>query len=94
SLLARWQAGTGPLVTNLLHQTVRLEDDRTRYFLQLLDGARTIAEIVADMTKTFGPTTEITRADDGEPMEPLVLSTGDGVARSLAMVGKLGLLVG
>jgi len=94
SLLARWQAGTGPLVTNLLHQTVRLEDDRTRYFLQLLDGTRTIAEIVTDMTETFGATIEITRTDNGEPMEPLVLSTGDGVARSLAMVGKLGLLVG
>ncbi|MBR1220447.1 class I SAM-dependent methyltransferase [Bradyrhizobium sp. U87765 SZCCT0131] len=94
SLLARWQAGTGPLVTNLLHQTVRLEDDRTRHFLQLLDGSRTVAQIVTEMTAAFGSTTEIERSENGQPIEPLLLSTSDGVARSLAMVGKLGLLVG
>src|SRR5262249_25513217 len=94
SLLARRQAEMSPLVTNLLHQTVQLEDDRTRDFLQLLDGTRTIEQIVTEMIAKFGPNVRIERTDDaGKPAEPLLLSTRDGVARSLAMVGKLGLLV-
>ncbi|MCP3368513.1 class I SAM-dependent methyltransferase [Bradyrhizobium cajani] len=94
SLLARRQAQTGPLVTNLLHQTVQLEDDRTRDFLQLLDGARTIDQITAEMTERFGPTIRVDQKDiAGQPAEPLLLSTRESVQRSLAMVGKLGLLV-
>ena len=94
SLLARKQSQTSPHVTNLLHQTVQLEDDRTRHFLQLLDGLRTIDQITADMTEAFGPTIRIEQKDgDGKPIEPLLLSTRESVERSLAMVGKLGLLV-
>jgi methyltransferase-like protein/trans-aconitate methyltransferase len=94
SLLARRQAETSQLVTNLLHQTVRLEDDRTRHFLHLLDGTRTVEQIITEMTEKFGQTTRVERTDDAnQPAEPLLLSTRDGVARSLAMVGKLGLLV-
>lgn len=94
SLLARKQAQTGPLVTNLLHQTVRLEDDRTRHFLQLLDGTRTIDQIVIEMTERFGPISRIEQTDrDGQPAEPLLLSGRENVDRSLAVVGKLGLLV-
>ena len=94
SLLARRQAQTGPLVTNLLHQTVQLEDDRTRDFLQLLDGARTIDQITAEMTERFGPTIQVDQKDSaGKPADPLLLSTRESVQRSLAMVGKLGLLV-
>ncbi|MCP1851244.1 MULTISPECIES: class I SAM-dependent methyltransferase [unclassified Bradyrhizobium] len=94
SLLARRQAQSGPLVTNLLHQTVQLEDDRTRHFLQLLDGSRTIEQITAEMTEIFGPTIQVKQLDDaGQPAEPLLLSTRQSVDRSLATVGKLGLLV-
>ncbi|MFB9269885.1 methyltransferase regulatory domain-containing protein [Bradyrhizobium erythrophlei] len=94
SLLARRQAETGPLVTNLLHQTVQLEDDRTRHFVQLLDGSRTIDQIVTEMTEAFGPTTRVEQRDDaGQIAEPLLLSARESVQRSLAMVGKLGLLV-
>jgi hypothetical protein len=46
------------------------------------------------MTEAFGPTIRIERQDkDGKPAEPLLLSTRESVERSLAMVGKLGLLV-
>jgi methyltransferase-like protein len=94
SLLARRQSQTGPLVTNLLHQTVELEDDRTRHFLQLLDGVRTIDQITSEMAEAFGSTIRINQKDkDGKPAEPLLLSTRESVERSLAMVGKLGLLV-
>jgi hypothetical protein len=73
---------------------VQLEDDRTRHFLQLLDGLRTIGQITDDMTEAFGPTIRIEQQDkDGKPAEPLLLSTRESVERSLAMVGKLGLLV-
>lgn len=95
SLLARRQAQTGRLVTNLLHQTVQLEDDRTRDFLQLLDGTRSVDQIVAEMTERFGPTIRLEQTDSsGAPGEPLMLSIRDSVQRSLAMVGKLGLLAG
>lgn len=94
SLLARRQAQASPLVTNLLHQTVQLEDDRTRDFLQLLDGVRTIDQITAEMTDKFGPTIRVDQKDSaGISAEPLLLSTREGVRRSLAMVGKLGLLI-
>src|SRR3954452_1298690 len=94
SLLARKQSQTSPHVTNLLHQTVQLEDDRTRHFLQLLDGLHTIDQITAEMTEAFGSSIRIEQKDkDGKPVEPLLLSTRESVERSLAMVGKLGLLV-
>jgi methyltransferase-like protein/ubiquinone/menaquinone biosynthesis C-methylase UbiE len=94
SLLARRQAQTGPLVTNLLHQTVELEGERTRHFLQLLDGVRTIDQIIEEMTERFGPTARMDQSDGaGEPAEPLLRSSRESVLRSLAMVGKLGLLV-
>jgi hypothetical protein len=73
---------------------VRLEDDRTRHFLQLLDGTRTIDQIVIEMTEQFGPISGIEQTDrDGQPAEPLLLSGRENVDRSLAVVGKLGLLV-
>ncbi|WFU44328.1 class I SAM-dependent methyltransferase [Bradyrhizobium sp. CB82] len=94
SLLARRQAQTSSLVTNLLHQTVQLEDDRTRHFLQLLDGTRTIEQIIAEMTETFGSTTRVEPTDHTEQLaDPLLLSTRGSVERSLAVVSKLGLLV-
>ena len=94
SLLARRQSQSGPLVTNLLHQTVQLEDDRTRHFLQLLDGSRTTGEIVEEMTRTFGATIQVKQTDDtGKSSEPLLISTRESVDRSFATIGKLGLLV-
>jgi methyltransferase-like protein/trans-aconitate methyltransferase len=94
SVLARTQAQTGSQVTNLLHQTVQLEDDRTRYFLQLLDGSRTIDEITADMTGRYGTTIRLPQKDAaGQPMEPLELSIRAAVERSLALLGRLGLLL-
>jgi hypothetical protein len=46
------------------------------------------------MTERFGPTIQVDQKDSaGKPADPLLLSTRESVQRSLAMVGKLGLLV-
>lgn len=47
SPLARLQAASGATVTNLLHQRVVIEDERTRWLLTLLDGTRDVPEVVA-----------------------------------------------
>ena len=47
--LARRQAETGPVVVNLLHQSVRLENDDARYILRLLDGTRDFDQLVTEV---------------------------------------------
>jgi methyltransferase-like protein/2-polyprenyl-3-methyl-5-hydroxy-6-metoxy-1,4-benzoquinol methylase len=95
SLLARKQAETGTLLTNLLHHSVRLKDDRARHFLQLLDGTRTHEMIVAEMSRIISNTpgdfgTEPERAQHDTATD----AVGDDTNRSLGVVSKLGLLIG
>jgi methyltransferase-like protein/trans-aconitate methyltransferase len=90
SLLARKQAENGTLVTNLLHRPVRLEDDNARHFLQLLDGTRTVEQIVADMARILA---HAPHAADGKTAGALQPSPQDSVERSLKVISKLGLLV-
>jgi methyltransferase-like protein/trans-aconitate methyltransferase len=89
SALARKQAESGPIVTNQLHQAVRLEDERVRRFVQLLDGTRTVEAIVLEMSRILEsmPTTAETSSVEGT-------SVREEVERSLGVVSKLGLLVG
>ena len=47
SRLARRQAEAGPLVTNLRHVNITLQDAITRRFLTLADGTRTVDELAA-----------------------------------------------
>ncbi|HKR11875.1 MAG TPA: class I SAM-dependent methyltransferase [Pyrinomonadaceae bacterium] len=47
--LARLQAGEGPIITTLLHNNVRLEDDLGRQLLLLLDGKRNRTELLHDL---------------------------------------------
>ena len=49
SLLARKQSESDTLVTNLLHQSVRLEDEQACRILQLLDGTRNFEQLVAEI---------------------------------------------
>ncbi|WP_315832416.1 class I SAM-dependent methyltransferase [Bradyrhizobium prioriisuperbiae] len=89
SLLARKQAESGTLLTNVLHQAVRLADDRARYFLQLLDGTRTMEQLAAEMTDKFGDLPPAgNNSGDVSPQ-----SISERVQQSLATVSKLGLLV-
>jgi methyltransferase-like protein/SAM-dependent methyltransferase len=48
SPLARWQAGKGDVLTNLLHQSVRVEGDGLR-LLCLLDGKRNRGELAQEL---------------------------------------------
>ncbi len=66
SALARFQARTRTSVTNLKHQTVRLEDPLVRTFLELLDGTRdrmTIAREMAAALRAREPAAEALAAD-------------------------------
>jgi methyltransferase-like protein len=84
SPLARKQAETGLLVTNPLHRTVSMKDETVRQFLMLVDGTRTIDQLVADLN------TALARASRGAPMPAVTRQT---VEDNLGLLAKLGLLV-
>ena len=83
SRLARHQAQGDALVTNLHHDVVEL-DERMRRLLRLIDGTRTIDELVADLRAA---TVDLPLAAD----EPDL--TRENVEKCLAAAAKLGLLV-
>jgi SAM-dependent methyltransferase len=90
SPVARLQARTGSLITNLLHKSIAVEDEMTRKFLTLVDGTRTADDIV-DALSAF----RAGRRDEGP--------VGNGgaafqvsreiVAEKLATAARLGLLL-
>jgi methyltransferase-like protein len=84
SQLARKQAETATLVTNLRHLMVRLEDERVRRLLMLVDGTRCIDELVSDLREK---TADLPLGPD----EPAV--TREVVDRHLNLLAKLALLV-
>jgi SAM-dependent methyltransferase len=87
SLLARRQAASGTRVTNLLHGAVALDDPTVRRFVQLLDGTRTIDDLVADLQG--GLAADAHNPERGE--SPVI--TREDVERNLQAVLRLGLLV-
>ena len=90
SLLARKQAENGALLTNLLHGSVSLEHPIVRRFLILLDGSRTVEELVADLNAslTRDPPPGGEEAGDGAPMRV----TRAQVEQNLHLAAKLALL--
>jgi methyltransferase-like protein len=80
SSLARKQAESSSVVTNLLHRGVSMNDDTVRQFLMLVDGTRTVDQLVADLNAIFRRT--------GGPQV-----TEQGVLQNLGLLAKLGLLV-
>jgi SAM-dependent methyltransferase/methyltransferase-like protein len=82
SRLARHQAETGELITNLRHAHIVLEDEVARRFLRLVDGTRTIAELVRDLRAD-------TANQAGRGMDEI---TPEIVDRNLRVLGRLGLL--
>ena len=81
SPLARHQARSGQLVTNLRHTTVRLEDDLGRRLVALLDGTRDRAQLVDELRSFLGETGQ-------EVPEPL----DAGLERSLEGIARIALL--
>ena len=80
SFLARRQAETGLVVTNLRHRSVSLQDELVRTFLILLDGTRTVDELVSDLKVRVA----------GEAGATV---TRERVEEMLVIVAKLALLV-
>jgi len=80
SPVVRWQARRQPSVTNLRHETLRIDDPLARALLVLLDGTRTRPELV---------TAVATRLP-----EPERTSAGERVATYLSHFALHGLLVG
>jgi SAM-dependent methyltransferase len=90
SRLARRAAETGALITNLAHGTVILEDIAVRRFLPLVDGTRTVDELVADLAAALGGESSIGDASAEGPGKPEV--TRRSVERNLVTLARLGLL--
>jgi methyltransferase-like protein/ubiquinone/menaquinone biosynthesis C-methylase UbiE len=55
SPLARLQNRDGPVLTSLLYNTVKFEDEASRKLLELLDGTRTREMIAEDFSKAIEP---------------------------------------
>lgn len=91
SFLARKQSESDTLLTNLLHQSVRLEGDEERRIFQLLDGTRGFDELVAEISRQqptiHSPGSDLLRKTDRDRDVPATLKN------FLKIASKLGLLV-
>jgi SAM-dependent methyltransferase/methyltransferase-like protein len=86
SALSRLQARTLTTVTNLRHQSVRLEDPLVRTFLELLDGTRDRTAIAREMAASLRET---------DPAAPaLAADVEEGIARNFDRMSRLALLEG
>jgi SAM-dependent methyltransferase len=90
SLLARKQSEGDTLLTNLLHQSVRLEDEKACRILQLLDGTRTFGELVTEICRHRSLDGSVAE-DPSQAADPEAVSANLG--RFLNTASKLGLLV-
>ncbi|MFL5061608.1 MAG: methyltransferase regulatory domain-containing protein [Xanthobacteraceae bacterium] len=92
SLLARKQAETGPLLTNLRHCTVVLDDPISQRLLTLLDGTRTIDQLMSDLAAAAP---QIARkkgdGDGGASAAPII--SRENMERNLELLARLALLV-
>jgi methyltransferase-like protein len=84
SLLARKQAETSLIVTNALHRTVSMKDETVRQFLMLVDGTRTVDELVSDLKAV------VARSSQSESLPAVTRQTVD---QNLGLLARLGLLV-
>ena len=90
SLLARKQSESDTLVTNLLHQCVRLEDEQACKNLQLLDGTRSFEQLIAEVSRQRS-TAEVN--ESSLPTEADHVAASGTLKRFLDTASKLGLLV-
>jgi SAM-dependent methyltransferase len=85
SALARLQGLNSKRVTNLIHETVRLDDDLVRRLLYLLDGTRDRAAIDEEMDRFIRETAE-------PGADALLAALPAAIDRNLDRVAKLALL--
>ena len=85
NMLPRWQAQHNQLMTNLMHSLVAVEDDIARTFIPLVDGTRTIDQLVDDLRAALA-------SRPADPAAPAAEITRETVERNLRMMARLGLL--
>ena len=94
SLLARRQIESGPVVSNLRHARVVLNDPVARRFLVLVDGTRTADDLVRDLnaqlTATGGSDRHALLVE--HQMRPLFVSR-EQVDENLRILARLALLI-
>jgi SAM-dependent methyltransferase len=90
SPLARKQSESDTLVTNLLHQSVRLEDEQACRILQLLDGTQTFEQLVSEICRER---TAIEPREADLPQESDRVLVSATLKRFLETASKLGLLI-
>jgi cyclopropane fatty-acyl-phospholipid synthase-like methyltransferase len=89
SPLARLQLREGPIVSTLLHGSLRLEDELARRLLLLLDGSRDRLALVEEITRIMNCSPgETLPGKGGEPE-----SIATHLENKLIELGKLGLLL-
>jgi methyltransferase-like protein/trans-aconitate methyltransferase len=92
SRLARLQVESSSMVTNLRHVSVEIEGVLARRLLELLDGTRDRAALLAELT-AFAAATEGLGATDDPPVEPQDLAAfAEQLEASLARLARLALL--
>jgi len=89
SLLARKQSEHDTLVTNLLHQSVRLDGEQACRHLQLLDGTRSFDNLVAEALRQRRAAAPETA---GEADDAQLAAARDAMDRFVRTAGRLGLL--
>ncbi|HUF45547.1 MAG TPA: hypothetical protein VMN43_09390, partial [Aestuariivirgaceae bacterium] len=94
SLIARSQAPHGPLISNLRHSTIVLEDEIVRRFLVLVDGTRTLDQLVCELNAALAaePCAAPAHAGGGSASGGRQV-TREEVERNLATMARLALLV-
>jgi SAM-dependent methyltransferase len=83
SRLVRRQAQYGSVITSLRHDSVMLEDDAMRRFVQLVDGTRNVDQLLVDFRA----------AVEQMPGQNAVI-TRETIVHNLKVMAKLALLVG
>jgi methyltransferase-like protein/cyclopropane fatty-acyl-phospholipid synthase-like methyltransferase len=95
SPLVRMQLKKGVFATNLLHNTIRIDDPLGRYLLIMLDGTRDRKQLVADMFELIKSGAASVK-ENGEPvkdMDKALRILNDGLDQNLSNLAKLALLI-
>jgi methyltransferase-like protein/cyclopropane fatty-acyl-phospholipid synthase-like methyltransferase len=92
NLLARLQAQEGPIITTLLHNNVKLEDDLGRQLLLLLDGTRDRSALLSELCSMVESSSEAT-PEALTAREQFLRALPDELEDKLRTLARLGLLL-
>jgi hypothetical protein len=90
SPVARWQVANGRSVTTLHHTSLRVDDELEKTLLALLDGTRDITNL---RDEVHGYLDERDLLAEGVPREQSLARVEEALARNLANLATLGLLL-